>query len=124
MHYFNQLVLFTLLFIQILNENPDIITNDDVLNILNGRNFFKNLKNLNLILKPIKEGIEILESDKTNLADCYYQLIKLAASIKTIPSHFHCSYRNYCIRKFNSRWLEFNSDEYLVAYFLHPGYKG
>ena len=82
------------------------------------------MKELAEILKPIKDAIVVMESDKCTLADCYYELIKLAASIKSIPIEYHRNFRNYCIKKFNNRWNEFDFDEYLIEYFLHPGYRG
>ena len=47
------------------------------------------MKELAEILKPIKDAIVVMESDKCTLADCYYELIKLAASIKSIPIEYH-----------------------------------
>ena len=76
------------------------------------------------IIKPIKEAIVCLESHSSNLANCYYNLLKLAIAINNISTEHQIMFRNYCITKFNSRYKEFNCDKYLLSYFLHPGYKG
>jgi hypothetical protein len=96
----------------------------NVKRILRGRTFFDDLNNLVQVLKYVKEAVVALQSDKTNLADCFINLVKLAAIIKKIPVEFHKNFRNHCINKFNERWKEFQYDEYLLAFFLHPAYKG
>ena len=47
--------------------------------ILTQMGFFDNICVLSNILKPIKEAILILESTKTNLADCYLHLFCITA---------------------------------------------
>ncbi|CAB5208187.1 unnamed protein product [Rhizophagus irregularis] len=76
------------------------------------------------ILKPIKESILVLEGTKTNLADCYLQLLKMAANVKSMPIDDYKTLKNSCIRIFNRRFAEYDEDIYLLAFFLHPYYKG
>ncbi len=33
-------------------------------------------------------------------------------------------FRQHCIKSFNERFKEFDFDEHLLAYYLHPGYQG
>jgi len=92
--------------------------------MLRGRTFFDNLNHLVQVLKYVKEVVIISQSNKTNLADCFINLIKLASIIKKIPVEFHKNFRTHCINKFNERWKEFQYDEFLLAFFLLPEYKG
>ena len=55
------------------------------------------------ILKPIKEAILMLKGTKTNLADCYLQLLKMAANVKSMPIDDYRTLKNSCIRIFNTR---------------------
>jgi hypothetical protein len=76
---------------------------------------------LSQILLPIKTAIIILESDKATLADVFIQLIKLAYRLKHLKMN---NFKKYAIEVFNKRWETFEIEIYLLAYFLHPGYKG
>ena len=96
----------------------------NVKRILRGRTFFDDLNHLVQVLKYVKEAVVVLQSDKTNLADCFINLVKLAAIIKKIPVEFHKNFRSHCINKFNESWKEFQYDKFLLAFFLHPAYKG
>jgi hypothetical protein len=106
-----------------LNENHDVISLE-VRQLLNRRNFFNNLQDLAHILKQIKIRLLNLNLNACNLSDCYLNLVKLAFSINNIPIEYHKNFRNYCIDKFNQRWREFECDEYILAFFLNPAYKG
>lgn len=95
-----------------------------VKNILKSRGFFNDVFDLSQVLKPIKEAIISLEAKTTNLADCYLGYVKLAAAIKTISQDQHLMFRRACITIFNDRFKVFDYDEYLLAYYLHPRYRG
>ncbi|CAG8645670.1 23444_t:CDS:2 [Cetraspora pellucida] len=75
------------------------------------------------ILSPIRTAITNLEAQSTTLADCFLQFIQLAAAIKKISNLRVRRFKNYCIQSFNKRWRGFDRDTYLLAYFLHPGYR-
>jgi hypothetical protein len=75
-----------------------------------------------MVIKPIKELIVKLEGRTANLGECYFILVKLAASANKI-SH-HKRFRNHCISNLNKRFTEFDFDEYLLSYFLHPDFRG
>ena len=72
----------------------------------------------------MKDSVVVLQSENTNLADCYLHLVKLAVAVKRVPNNINSSFKKFCINKFNLRWKEFNYSGYFLAYFLHPGYKG
>ncbi|PKY33949.1 hypothetical protein RhiirB3_453264 [Rhizophagus irregularis] len=87
------------------------------------RRFFMDIEELQLILKPIKEAIKYLEMKNATLADCFLQLIKSSYSIKSL-SETHTTFRQQCIKAFNKRWMQFNFRLYMLAYLLHPLYRG
>ncbi|CAG8755663.1 6897_t:CDS:2, partial [Gigaspora rosea] len=65
-----------------------------------------------------------VESNHATLADCYINLIKIAAAIQNLFSNEYKGFRNYCITKFDNQFEEFNDPIYHLTYFLHPAYKG
>ena len=71
------------------------------------------------IVKPIKDAIICLEAQTASLADCFFGLAQLGAAIKNISDSDH-----HCIQVFNSHFQEFDFDEHLLAYYLHPRYRG
>ncbi|CAJ0836044.1 4895_t:CDS:2 [Entrophospora sp. SA101] len=99
------------------------ITSSSVKSILREHNFYHNLETLILILKPIKEAINVLEADTTNLADCFFNLVKLAVAIKKIPKNHSKNFFKHCVGCFNKRWAEFEYSGYLLTFFLHPYYR-
>ncbi len=88
------------------------------------RGFFQDVQDLSNIIKPIKDSITLLEKQNANLADCFFSLAQLGAAIKKIPESEHKMFRRHCINSFNKRFKEFDFDEHLLAYYLHPGYQG
>jgi len=94
------------------------------LSIISRRNFFRDVEDLQSILKPIKKAVVILEHKNTTLVDCFICLIIMAASIKELPQIGTTNFHSQCQIIFNKRWQEFNFDLYLLAYFLHPKYRG
>jgi hypothetical protein len=55
------------------------------------------------------------------MASIFLELIKIAVAIKKIPNS---NFKRASIGIFNKRWAQFDTDTYLVAYFLHPKYRG
>jgi len=91
---------------------------------LRKRGFFQDAQDLSDIIRPIKDSITLLEAKYANLADCFFSLAQLGASIKRIPELEHKMFRRHCIRSLNKHFKEFDFDEHLLAYYLHPGYQG
>jgi hypothetical protein len=77
-----------------------------------------------MVLEPAKNAIKALESNATTLADCFVELIKMARAISAIPSLQNQEFKKACIGIFNKRWKEFDTDIYMLAFFLHPKYRG
>jgi len=110
---------------EVINENPTVITSEAVKAIINRkRGFFNDVSDLANIMKPIKEAILTLESNKATMADCYFSLAYLGQSINKIPEDDHMMFRQHAIKIFNERFILYDFDEYLLAYYIHPGYKG
>jgi hypothetical protein len=110
---------------EVINENPNIITSEAIKTIINRkRGFFNDVTDLANIMKPIKEAILNLEGSKATLADCYFYVAYLGRSIIKIPEDDHVIFRQYAIKIFNERFKAYDFDEYLLAYYIHPGYKG
>ena len=74
------------------------------------------------IWAPIKECINILESNTATLADCFMQMIRLAIAIYRLPSSN--PFKASAITIYNQRYIEFQHPAYLLCYFLHPLYRG
>lgn len=81
----------------------DEISNQAVKIILNKRGFFNDVETLNNILIPIKKAILKLESNNTNLADCYIQLLRIGISLQKLSIIDYQSFKNYCIKIYNQR---------------------
>ena len=73
---------------------------------------------------PAKRAIQVIEGKSSNMALIFLELIKMAATIKQLPNSLNSEFKKKCISIFNKRWAQFNIDTYLVAYFLHPNYRG
>ena len=58
------------------------------------------------------------------MASIFLELIKMAVAIKKIPNSINSEFKKKSIGIFNKRWAQFDTDTYLVAYFLHPKYRG
>jgi len=60
------------------------------------------------------------------MASIFLELIKMAVAIKQISNYLELDpdFKKNCISIFNKRWTQFDTDTYLVAFFLHPKYQG
>lgn len=79
---------------------------------------------MNTLLEPVKSVIKSLEFKTTSLADCFIELIKLSQKIKLLPAVSDYDFKYKCIEMFNKRWKQFDMDLYILAYLLHPKYRG
>ena len=110
---------------EVINENPNVITNENVKNIIMcKRGYFQDVQDLAAIIKPIRDSIIQLEGQEANLADCFFSLAQLGAAIKNMPELDHKMFYRHCVESFNNRFNEFDFDEHLLAYYLHPEYQG
>ena len=102
-----------------------MLTNESVKKILGLRGFFHDVTFLTSVLLPLKMAILNLEGTKSNLADCFIQLIKLVVSINKITNERRMNgFKNHCIKIINEQWRSFDIKPYLLAYYLHPLYRG
>jgi hypothetical protein len=81
------------------------------------------LKVLAFILKPLRDTVLLLERSSANLSDCYLRMACIAASMKKLPRNFNQEFKNHCISMINKRLEEFDDDNYLLAFFLHPRFR-
>ena len=79
---------------------------------------------LSQILLPIKNAIKLTEGDNTTLADVFVQIIRLSYKLKNMNNNDMTGLQQHAINAFNKRWDEFEIGPYILAYFLHPAYRG
>lgn len=79
---------------------------------------------LSQILLPIKNAIKLIEGDNTTLADVFVQMIRLSYKLKNMDNNNMVGLRQHAISAFNKRWDDFEIGPYMLAYFLHPAYRG
>jgi hypothetical protein len=82
------------------------------------------LEELVSVIEPIKKALKCLEFKTTTLADCFIEIIKLYTAIKDLPESRQESFRKECLKVFDKRWNQFNTELYMLAYILHPKYRG
>ena len=52
--------------------------------------------------------MKALEFNSTTLADCFFELLKMAQAISAIPFFQNLDFKQKCIAIFNKRWKEFD----------------
>jgi len=90
--------------------------------LLENEEFFTMCRYIRSVWAPIKECINILESNTTTLADCFIHMIKLAVAIYQLLNLN--LFKILAIHIFNNHYLEFQHPAYLLCYFMHPQYRG
>jgi hypothetical protein len=45
-------------------------------------------------------------------------------AVKIYQGITNSAFRTYCLERFNTRWNQFDFNIYMLAYFLHPLYRG
>ncbi|CAG8755942.1 ribonuclease H-like domain-containing protein [Rhizophagus irregularis DAOM 181602=DAOM 197198] len=106
----------------ILREHANSITNNEVAALMEDESFFSICRSVRSIWKPIKECINLLEANEATLSDCFIHLIKLANAIHRLP--ITNVFKSFSINIFNYRFEEFLHPLYILAYYLHPYYRG
>jgi hypothetical protein len=105
-----------------MREKPEIISNTQVKNLLKNDEFFSMSQTISCIMEPIKDCMLKLEARTAILADCYIQMLKLAATINHLPSSN--TLKTAIIGIYNRHYQEFDHKAYLLSYYLHPEYHG
>jgi hypothetical protein len=105
-----------------MREKSEIISSTQVRNQLKNNEFFSMSQTVSRIIEPIKDCILKLEARTATLADCYIQMLKLAATINHLPSSN--TLKSAIIGIYNYRYQEFDHEAYLLSNYLHPLYRG
>ncbi|CAG8827376.1 19236_t:CDS:2 [Gigaspora margarita] len=90
-----------------------ILTNELVKNTINNDNFFINCHYINQIIQPVKICIGRLEARTATLADCYINILKLAAAIYQLPKVN--PFKLQITKIYNIRYEELNHKAYLLT---------
>ena len=108
---------------QILEKTSEKLS-ADILTLIRSWSFFTDVEAVNTLLGPVKSVVKSLEFKTTTLADCFIELIKLSLRINSLPPVSNYDFKHQCVELFNKRWQEFDIQLYLLAYLLHPYYRG
>ncbi|CAG8490813.1 15938_t:CDS:2 [Cetraspora pellucida] len=84
-----------------------------ILTILCGRGFFTNLQYLSDVLFPIKEAILAVEANRSTLADCYINLVKIAAAIQNLAID---EYKGFHNESYKGLGLKFDTFPFIANY--------
>ncbi|CAG8854175.1 28083_t:CDS:2, partial [Gigaspora margarita] len=76
----------------------------------------------NAITNQEIKAIYMLKTNNATLADCFIYLIKLAAAIKSLSETN--TFKASIVYIFNKRYQEFLHPLYVLAYYIHPQYRG
>ena len=106
-----------------MDENPEKISTE-ISVLIRSRTFFTDVEAVNTLLEPVKSVVKSLEFKTTTLVDCFVELIKLSQKIRSLPPVSDYDFKHQCIEIFNKRWQEFDIQLYILAYLLHPRYRG
>ncbi|CAG8804952.1 39318_t:CDS:2 [Gigaspora margarita] len=73
---------------KILEEKPDIFTNQEVFKIVCDEDdiFYTLCKRISLIFEPIKRVINLLKNYTVSLANCFMRIVQIAIALKKIPT--------------------------------------
>ncbi|CAG8821642.1 19818_t:CDS:2, partial [Cetraspora pellucida] len=110
--------------IEEIQENHSEIISPVILTILCDQGFFTDLQYLSDVLFLIKKAILAVKANHSTLANCYINLVKIAAAIQNLSIDKYKGFCNEYVKKFNKRFEEFNDSIYQLTYFLHLAYKG
>ncbi|RGB27936.1 hypothetical protein C1646_768447 [Rhizophagus diaphanus] len=102
-------------------EKPEIISNTQVKNLLKNDEFFFMSQTISHIIDLIKDCILKLKARTAILADCYIQMLKLAATINRLPSSN--TLKPAIIGIYNHHYQEFDHEAYLLSYYLILEYR-
>jgi hypothetical protein len=110
------------------NENQRLPS--DVSNILRNLSFFREVSDLERILKPIADSISRLERRDTTLADCLVEFLRICDDVQRAAERglgraidTEADFVEHIVRVLNFRFSEYHNSLYLVGLYLHPGYK-
>jgi hypothetical protein len=108
---------------EIVTNNRHLLTNDNIIRIIQTRNFFSDLRILKFVLEPLRKAVLALKARAATLADCFLSLVRLAAVLNKLPRSFNSGFRNHCVKVINERFNEFDDDKYITCFFLDPRFR-
>ena len=88
---------------EIAADNSRLLTNENIVRIIQSRNFFSDLRILAFVLEPLRKAVLALEARSATLADCFLSLARLAAVLNKLPESFNPGFRNHCAKVINGR---------------------
>ena len=88
---------------EIAADNSRLLTNKNVVRIIQSRSFFSNLRILTCVLEPLRKAVLALEARSATLADCFLSLARLAAVLNKLSESFNPSFHNHCAKVINRR---------------------
>ncbi|CAJ0750298.1 18588_t:CDS:2 [Entrophospora sp. SA101] len=102
----------------VLEAEPEIFRNAvNVRSLIHNRQFWMDVNQLHAVLSPIKKAVKDVEFTSTTMADVFMELVKLAISIKEIPTLINNNpFKQECHGIFNKRWKQFDTDIYILAF--------
>ena len=109
---------------EIVTSNRHLFSNDNIVRIINSRNFFSDIRILAFVLEPLRKAVLALEARAATLADCFLSLVRLAAMLNKLPRSFNPGFRNHCVKVINEHFNEFDDDKYITCFFLDPRFRG
>ena len=109
-----------------LSEDPNAMSSN-LRALIRDRQFWANAESLAKVLAPAKSAVKMVEARTTSMADVFLALIRMATAIKSLPcqdTQERVEFRKQSIQFYNKRWKEFDVETYILAYFLHPKFRG
>jgi hypothetical protein len=107
----------------VLSPDVDLQVSAEIRSIAFNRQYWADCELLLKILSPLMTIVGKLEAKTATIADCYLQVLSLAAII-TENTAGPQDFRSHCITKFTRRWNELDDVVHLLAYFLNPATRG
>ncbi|CAH1769688.1 11899_t:CDS:2, partial [Entrophospora sp. SA101] len=104
----------------IISDNPSVITNREVNELLQVRNFFADVEILCDILKLIKEAVISLQANNANLAECFINICCIGSTFKKLSFGNNLDLKNYYYNIYNKRFNDFGDYE---GYLLRKGWQ-
>src|SRR5436305_1376077 len=80
---------------EIVTSNRHLFSNDNIVRIINSRNFFSDIRILAFVLEPLRKAVLALKARTATLADCFLSLVRLAAVLNKLPRSFNPGFRNH-----------------------------
>ena len=108
---------------EIVTNNHHLFSNDNIIRIIQSRNFFSDIRIFAFVLEPLRKAVLALKARAATLADCFLSLVRLAAVLNKLSRSFNPSFRNHCVKVINERFNEFDDNKYITYFFLDSRFR-